>query len=222
MRILLVEDEVALAKSLKKALEKDGFAVDFVTDGETAERRIRLYQKEYDAIVLDWMLPKKDGIEVCKSIREAGIKNPILVLTARGDTDDKINALNAGADDYLVKPFSLEELKARIRALMRRPEQVLFPKLEAHGLVLDPITRKVKWHDKEVDLTVKEFSLLEYLLRHPNQVVSRNQILDHIWDFEFDSFSNVVDVHMKNLRKKINGHEDIIETVRGIGYRIKA
>jgi DNA-binding response OmpR family regulator len=222
MRILLVEDEIPLAKSLKKALEKEGFAVDFVSDGELAERRIRLYQKEYDAIVLDLMLPKRDGLEICRNIREAGIKNPVLVLTARGDTDDKVNALNAGADDYLVKPFSLEELVARIRAIMRRPEQVLFPKLEAQGLVLDPVTRRVKWHDREVDLTVKEFALLEYLLRHPNQVISRNQILDHIWDFEFDSFSNVVDVHMKNLRKKINGHEDIIETVRGIGYRIKA
>jgi DNA-binding response OmpR family regulator len=222
MRILLVEDEVVLAKSLKKALEKEGFAVDYVTDGEAAERRIRLYQKEYDAIILDLMLPKKDGLEICRDMREAGIKNPVLVLTARGDTDDKVNALNAGADDYLVKPFSLEELIARIRALLRRPEAVLFPKLEVRGLTLDPVSRKVKWHDREVDLTVKEFALLEYLLRHPNQVISRNQILDHIWDFEFDSFSNVVDVHMKNLRKKINGHEDIIETVRGIGYRIKA
>jgi len=222
MRILIVEDEEVLAQSLKKGLEKEGYAVDYVTDGETAQRRIELYSNEYDLIVLDLMLPKKDGMSICRDVRAQGIKNPILVLTARHETSDKINALDCGADDYLVKPFSLEELLARVRALLRRPNESLPTDLKIQDVTMNLATRKVYRGNKEIDLTVKEFALLEYLMRHPNQVLNRNQILDHIWGFDFDSFSNVVDVHMKNLRKKIeNRHGKLIETIRGVGYKIR-
>jgi DNA-binding response OmpR family regulator len=222
MRILIVEDEEKLAKSLKKALEKEGFAVDYVTDGSVAERRIEVCHKDYDLVILDWMLPKKDGVEVCRSVRAQKIKVPIILLTARFDVNDKVNALDAGADDYLVKPFSLDELIARIRALLRRPPQALPTELKVQDLTLNASTRKVTRGGKEIELTVKEFAILEYLMRHPNQVINRNQILDHLWGFDFDSFSNVVDVHIKNLRKKINKSQGkLLETVRGIGYRIK-
>ena len=223
MRVLIVEDEEKLAQSLKKGLEKEGYAVDYVMDGEAGQRRIEVSHKDYDAVVLDLMLPKKDGFEVAKAVRSADIKIPILVLTARDATDDKVQALDAGADDYLVKPFSIQELMARLRALLRRPEQALPIELTVRDLRLNTTTRKVYRQDEEIVLTLKEFGLLEYLMRHPNQVLTREQILDHLWDFAFDSFSNVVDVHMKNLRKKIDGQhsEKLLETIRGVGYRIK-
>lgn len=224
MKLLIVEDEEKLAKSLKKGLEKEGYAVDYVLDGETGQRRIELGRKDYDLIILDLMLPKKHGFEVAKAVREQNILTPILILTARDTTEDKIAALDGGADDYLIKPFSFEELLARIRALLRRPEQLLPLELKVKDLHLNTVTRKVLRSEKEIPLTLKEFGLLEYMMRHPNQVMSREQILDHLWDFAFDSFSNVVDVHVKNLRKKIdNGHhEKLLETIRGVGYRIKA
>lgn len=222
MRILIVEDEERLAKSLKKALEKEGFAADYVTNGETGLSRIEICHKDYDLVILDLMLPKKDGVEVCKEVRAKGIKIPILMLTARFDTNNKVTALNMGADDYLVKPFSFEELTARIRALLRRPPQSVPVELKVQDLVLNNSTHKVVSNNKEIKLTVKEFALLEYLMRHPNQVINRNQILDHLWGYDFDSFSNVVDVHIKNLRKKINNNRrKILETIRGIGYRIR-
>jgi len=223
MRILLVEDEVTLAKSLKHGLEKEGFTVDIMTDAEKAERRIQLYQKEYDLVIMDWMLPKKDGVEICKNVRAQGINLPILMLTAKFDVTDKVNALDTGADDYLVKPFSLQELVARIRALLRRPQQTLPTELKVRDLSLNTSTRKVLWGEEEIRLSVKEFSILEYLMRNQNQVVNRNQILDHLWGFDFNSFSNVVDVHIKNLRKKLNNSKrKILETERGVGYRIRA
>jgi DNA-binding response OmpR family regulator len=223
MRILVVEDEVKLAESLKTGLEKEGFAVDVLNDGESAQRRIEMNYKDYDLIVLDLMLPKRDGFEVCKNVRSIDIITPILILTARDAVDDKVHALDSGADDYLVKPFSFKELLARIRALLRRPEQTLPEELEIKDLTLNSTTRMVLRKGKEIPLTLKEFGLLEYLMRHPNQVMTREQILDHLWDFAFDSFSNVVDVHMKNLRKKIDGdnHDKLLETIRGVGYRIK-
>jgi len=222
MKILIVEDEERLAKLIKKALEKEGFAVDYVTDGEAAETRIEICHKDYDLVILDLMLPKKDGLEVCRSIRTKKINIPILVLTAKFDVDDKVKTLDAGADDYLVKPFSLEELVSRIRALLRRPPQTIPTVLKTQDLTLNNATRKVTRGNKEIKLTVKEFAILEYLMRNPNQVISRSQILDHLWGSDFDSFSNVIDVHVKNLRKKIsNGsRRRIIETIRGIGYRI--
>jgi len=175
-------------------------------------------------VILDLMLPKKDGITVLRSIREQNINIPVLVLTAKDKTDDIVLGLNKGADDYLVKPFSRREFFARIRALLRRPKKSLPKKLEVADLILNPATRTVFRSNKEIKLTLKEFNLLEYLMRHPNQIMSREQILFNLWDFYFDSFSNVVDVHIKNLRKKIDRgkKEKLIETIRGVGYRLKA
>lgn len=222
MKILIVEDEEKLAKSIKKGLEKEGHAADYVLDGESAETRIELYHKDYDLVILDLMLPKVDGLTVCRHIREKNITIPILVLTAKGELHDKISALDEGADDYLVKPFSFEELMARIRALLRRPTEALPVELKLKNLTLNTSTRKAYRNGKEMRLTLKEFNLLEYLMRHPSQALTREQILSNLWDFDFDSFSNVIDVHIKNLRKKIdhgNGQK-ILETIYGIGYRL--
>lgn len=223
MKILIVEDEEKLAKLLKKGLESKGYAADYVTDGETGQNRIELSHEDYDIVILDLMMPKKNGFEVCKYIREKKIAIPILILTARDSTDDKISALDCGADDYLLKPFSFKELLARIRAILRRPKNSLPLELKVNKITLNPTTRKVLCNGSEVKLTLKEFSLLEYLMRNPNQVLNREQILDNLWDFGFDSFSNVIDVHVKNLRKKLkeNGINNCLETIRGIGYRIK-
>lgn len=224
MRILIVEDDEKLAARLKKGLENKGFAVDLVTNGIKAVTRISLYHTTYEVIVLDLMLPDKDGFDVCTEVRGLGIKTPILVLTARQDTEDKVRALDSGADDYLVKPFSIEELTARIRALARRPENQLPVVLEVGPILLHVNTKKVYCNNKEVSLTLKEFSILEYMMRHPDQVLNREQIMDHIWGFDFNSFSNVVDVHIKNLRKKLTygKHKPIIETVWGFGYRLNS
>ena len=223
MRILIVEDEENLAISLKMGLEKNGYAADYITDGEVAMHRMELFRNNYDIIILDLMLPKVNGFEICTKARSLGITVPILVLTARDSVDDKIAALDAGADDYMVKPFSFEELLARVRAILRRPDDTLPNKLKIGDILLDPSTRKVFLKNRDVFMTLKEFSILEYLMRHPNQVLNREQILDHIWDFNFDSFSNVIDVHIKNIRKKINDGQNktTLETVRGVGYRLK-
>lgn len=223
MRILIVEDEEKLAAVLKHGFEQSGYTVDYVSDGETAERRIMMYQKEYDAIILDWMLPKREGLEVCANVRKRGVTAPIIMLTGRFDMADRVKALDAGADDYVVKPFSLEELLARVRAVLRRPTQVVATELKVGKLTLNQNTRKVFLDKKELRLTMKEFSLLEYLMRNPNKVIPRDQVMEHLWGFDFSSFSNVIDVHMKNLRKKINNKKNkIIETVRGVGYQIKS
>lgn len=223
MRILIVEDEKVLAETLKAGLERAGYTVDYVMDGELAERRITLYSKEYDLVILDWMLPSRDGLQICENIRKLKIKVPVLMLSARFDIKDKITALNAGADDYLAKPFSFDELEARIRALLRRPVPMVENILEVNGMKLDTLKHSVSVGKKDVRLTAKEFALLEYLMRNAGIVVSRDQILDHLWGFDFDSFTNVVDVHMKNLRTKLeNKGYSIIETIRGVGYRIKS
>lgn len=223
MKILIVEDNEKLAQMLKKGFESKGYAADFVTDGETGQSRIELCYADYDIAIMDLMMPKKNGMEVCEYIREKKIDIPILILTARDSTDDKISALDCGADDYMVKPFSFKELLARVRAIMRRPKGSLPAELKINGITLNPTTRKVTCGEKEIKLTLKEFGLLEYLMRHPNQVLNREQILDNLWDFGFDSFSNVVDVHIKNLRKKLeNGNNGkFLETIRGVGYKIK-
>jgi len=223
MRILVVEDQENLAKLIKDGLETDGFAVDYVLDGLAAQTRIELNHDDYDLIILDLMLPKKDGLEVCRAVRAQKITTPILMLTAKDGVDDIIKGLNVGADDYLIKPFSFEILVARIRAILRRPKISLPLELKARSICLDPAKKLVLKNNKEIKLTLKEYSLLEYLMRHPNQVINREQILSSVWDFAFDSFSNVVDVHITNLRKKLGDKGgQILETVRGMGYKINA
>ncbi|MFZ2189152.1 MAG: response regulator transcription factor [Candidatus Moraniibacteriota bacterium] len=223
MRILIVEDQESLAKMLKKGLEAEGFAVDYVLDGEKASNRIRAFRKDYDLIILDLMLPQKSGLEICQEMRQQKIATPVIMLTAQSEAEDIILGLNIGADDYLAKPFSFEVLLARIRAILRRPKNAITKELVAGKLTLDPQKRKVTADGKIINLTMKEFSLLEYLMRNPNVVLSREQILSNVWDFSYDSFANVVDVHITNIRKKIgekNGK--IIETIRSIGYRINS
>jgi len=221
MRILVVEDQENLAKLIKKGLELEGLAVDYVLDGEAGLNRILTHRGDYDLVILDWMLPKKNGDEVCREARGKNIEIPILMLTARDSAKDIASGLDAGADDYLPKPFSFEVLLARIRALMRRPKLTLPLELKAKDIVLNPATRKVMRGREEIELTLKEFGLLEYLMRSKNMTVTREQILSSVWDFAFDSFANVVDVHITNLRKKIGDKEaKIIETVRGVGYRM--
>jgi DNA-binding response OmpR family regulator len=197
--------------------------VDCLFDGASGQRRIEIHHEDYDLVILDIMLPEKDGIEVCRDIRSQNINLPILMLTARDSTEDKITGLDSGADDYIVKPFAFKELLARIRALLRRPTSAVPPELKAGDLVLDSSTRRVYRGGKEIPLTSKEFGLLEYLMLNAGQVLQRDQILSHLWDFDFDSFSNVVDVHIKNLRNKLDrGRQEVtIETVRGVGYRFK-
>lgn len=222
MKILIVEDDEKLAKGLKEGLEQEGFAADFVLDGEAGQKRIEAYHKDYDLVVLDLMLPEKDGLTVLKNIRGKNISIPVLILTAKDSADDITSGLNKGGDDYLTKPFSRKEFFARIRALLRRPKQSLPEEIKIKDLTLNTNTKKVFRGKKEIPLTLKEFNLLEYLMRHPNQAISREQLLSNIWDFNFDSFSNIVDVHIKNLRQKIDrGHkEKLLETIRGVGYRI--
>lgn len=222
MRILLIEDQPSIGKLVKDGLENEGFAVDWLEDGESAQLRIELNHEDYDLVLLDLMLPKRDGLTVCKNVREQNIKTPILMLTAKDSQDDIITGLNLGADDYLVKPFSFEVLLARIRAILRRPAAVLPSEMRAKDVKLDTSAKKAYRNGQEIKLTLKEFSLLEYLMRHPNQVLTRDQILGNVWDFAFDSFSNVVDVHITNLRKKINDHGSLVETVHGVGYRLNA
>lgn len=222
MRILIVEDEEKLAESVKTYLEKEGYAADIVLDGDTAERRIRVSRKDYDLVVLDLMLPKKSGYEVCKAIRAAKIDIPIIILTGKDSVEDKTALLDSGADDYLTKPFHLPELSSRIRALLRRPKEVLPVEIKVHDVTLNTTTRTVYRGGKLISLTLKEFNLLEYLMRNVNQVLSRDQLTSHVWDFAFDSFSNIVDVHIMNIRKKIGDPKGkIIETVRGVGYWIR-
>jgi DNA-binding response OmpR family regulator len=223
MRILIVEDEEKLAEGVKKGLELKGYTVDWLAEGEKARTRMMLYRDEYDLVLLDLMLPGVDGATICKDVREAGVTTPIIVLTARDETEMKVDLLNLGADDYIAKPFSFDELVARINAILRRPEQALPAVLAIRDITLDPAKHTVTKGGKEVALTLKEFSLLEFFMRHPNEAVKRETVLDHVWSFDFPAFSNVLDVHMKNLRKKLDDYEDadpLFETIRGIGYRL--
>jgi DNA-binding response OmpR family regulator len=222
MHILIVEDEEKLAKALKKGLELKGFAVDWLADSEKARTRILLYRNEYDLIILDLMLPGIDGATITESVRKDNVTTPIIILTARNETEHKVDLLNKGADDYIVKPFSFEELLARINSVMRRPTVAQPIVLKVGDLEMDTSTRTVKKEGSEIPLTLKEFSLLECFMRQPNEVLSREKLSDHVWDFNSLSWSNVLDVHMKNLRKKLNNEGDspLFETVRGVGYRL--
>lgn len=224
MKILIVEDDEKLAKMLKTAFKKEGISADYITDGELAQRRIELHSTDYNMIILDLMLPSKNGDEICKGIRERGISLPVLALTAKNSVDNKVSLLDMGADDYMVKPFLFKEVLARVRALSRRPEKYSPHKITVADLVLSLETRKVTRAGKEIKLTLTEFKILEYLAGRAGQVIPRDQILDNLWDFGFDSFSNVIDVHIKNLRKKIDSKRPnkLLETVRGVGYKIKS
>src|SRR3990167_4227489 len=208
MRILLVEDEQRLADSLKHGLEQSGYVVDHFAEGLPAVDRLSLYRNEYDIVILDLMLPDIDGHTICKTVRGLGVTLPILILTARGETEDKVLLLQSGADDYMVKPFAFSELLARLQALLRRPDETVPNVLSVGQFTLNTATHTIFRFEEKLPLTLKEFMLLEYFMRHPNQVIVRDDIIDHAWNFDFSSLSNTVDVHVKNLRKKIGTDEN--------------
>jgi DNA-binding response OmpR family regulator len=221
MRILLVEDEPAAAQVLAKGLREQSYAVDVATDGEAAVFQVGT--TDYDGVILDVMLPKRDGFSVCRAIRESGCAVPILMLTARDAVEARIEGLDCGADDYLVKPFDFGELLARMRALVRRGRQPLLPeRLTVGSLAIETRSRQVLIHDAPVLLTAKEYALLEYLARRACDVVSRADISEHVWDEHHDPLSNVVDVYVQRLRRKLDrsGSESLIRTRRGEGYQL--
>lgn len=224
MRILIVEDEIKLSNLIKATLKKEGYAVDVLGDGERAQRRIQVSGSDYDLVLLDLGLPGKGGLEVCRELRKANVSTPILVLTGDSSLQSKVTLLNAGADDYVIKPFEFEELLSRIRAITRRPKQALQTELKAADITLNTATQKVFMAGKEIKLTLREFRILEYFMRNPNTVLSREEITSNIWDFNYDSFSNVVDVFINKIRQKIDKGrpKTLIETVRGVGYRLNA
>ena len=221
MKILVVEDNKKLAANLKEGLEQDGFAVDCIHDGLEAEQCILINRKEYDAVILDLMLPSKDGMEVCLSWREQGVMIPVLMLTARDAIDDKVRGLNTGADDYLAKPFALEEVTARVRALLRRPAVTETITLRLGDIELNPVSHVVTKDGESIELTLKEYMVLEYLMRNQGKVVTRDTLYDHAWDFADISFSNTVNVHIKNLRQKLHDDGTHIQTIRGVGYKME-
>lgn len=221
MRILIVEDEHRIANTIKKGLEDEHYAVDVAYDGETG---LDLASgEEYDLIILDLLLPKIDGLTICKTLRKSNIHTPILVLTAKGQTSDKVATLDAGADDYLTKPFSFEELLARIRALSRRPQKSLDSNLTADNLTLNTKSFEVKRNDKIIQVSSKEFSLLEYLMRNKGRVVTKNEIIAHVWDYDSNILPNTVEVYIRNLRNKVDFpfKKNLIKTARGFGYKIE-
>jgi len=221
VRILIVEDDVKMAALLRRGLQEEGLAVDVAGRGEEALWMAEA--TEYDALVLDVMLPGIDGFETCRRLREGGVWTPVLMLTARDAVEDRVAGLDGGADDYLTKPFSFSELLARLRALVRRGSPERPSALKVGDLRLDPATRRVKRGEAEIELSPREFSLLETFMRHPGEVLSRFQLLERAWDFEYENRSNVIDVYMRYLREKIDrpfGVESL-ETVRGVGYRLR-
>lgn len=221
MRVLVIEDEPRLAGYIQKGLSEEAFTADVATDGESGLERAQT--TTYDLIILDLMLPGIDGMTVCGRLRAAGDNVPILVLSARGMVQDRVSALNAGADDYLTKPFEFSELSARIRAVLRRRQPTAFLPLIVADLSLDPVSRIVRRGNRRVDLTQKEYALLEYLLRHAGQAVTRTMIAEHVWNFHWDRLTNVIDVYINHLRKKIEvaGEPRLIHAIRGSGYVIR-
>ena len=217
MRILLVEDEHGIARAIKKGLEQENYAVDVAYDG--AGGYDLAISEEYDCVVLDVMLPEMNGFEIAQKLRSENIHVPILMLTARGELGDKVKGLEVGADDYLVKPFAFEELLARIRALIRRPNKVLKNQIVAGDITINSNSYEVKRAGKSINLSRKEYSLLEYLVRNVNVVLSKEKIISHVWDYDADILNNTVEVYIRNLRKKL-AKPDIIKTVRGFGYKL--
>lgn len=219
MKILIVEDEIKLNKALSTGLQNHGYAVESAFDGEEGEKMARI--NAYDLILLDVMMPKRDGVEVCTNLRKAGKKTPILMLTAKDAIEDRVNGLDAGADDYLIKPFAFEELLARVRTLFRRAPLTATDTFDLDDLHLDTRTQRVTINSKELELTLREYALLEYFLRNKDTVLTRGGLLEHVWDINYDSMSNVVDVHLKNLRKKLpKTYAKRIKTIWGKGYKL--
>ena len=220
MRVLIIEDERRLSSILKKGLVEDGFAVDQAFDGE--EGLFLAESETYDLIILDLTLPKIDGMQVCLQLRKKNIKTPVIMLTAKITMEDKIKGLDIGADDYMTKPFSFLELRSRIHALIRRSKAHASSQLSVAGLEVDPLKHSVRRAGKPIQLTPKELAVLEFLMHHKNEVVSRTMILEHVWDYNFDGISNIVDVFIATLRKKIDGghKQKLIHTIHGAGYKI--
>lgn len=221
MRVLVVEDEKKVASFLKKGLEEEYYAVDLAYDGEEALYMVEV--NDYDLVLLDIMLPKIDGMTVLRRIRENANLVPVLMLTAKDSVDSVVKGLDTGCDDYLTKPFAFSELLARIRALLRRDREARAPVLEVGDLRLSPLTHEVTRNDKKIDLTAKEYALLEYFMRNSNRILTRTMMSEHVWDYHFDTDTNVVDVYVNFLRKKIDRGFDLklIHTIRGVGYMIK-
>jgi DNA-binding response OmpR family regulator len=220
MRLLVVEDNQRLRNSIKLSLEESGYVLDTAADGVEGQELAEL--TPYDAIILDIMLPKRDGLEVCRNLRRQHLRTPILLLTARDAVEDRVKGLDSGADDYLVKPFSLDELRARLRALLRRDAPDKTGVLVAADLELDPATHSIQRAGIPIELTSKEFALLEYMLRNPNWLITREMAERHVWDYGGASGSNLVDVYIRRLRRKLDDPFEVklIETVRGFGYRL--
>ena len=222
MRILLVEDEVKVGSFIRRALEEESYAVDLCTEGEQAIELARTHP--YDTIILDIMLPGLSGFEILRQLRKEGVKTSVLILTARTGVDERVKGLDSGADDYLTKPFAIEELLARVRALLRRGSSDSASVLQVDNLVVNPVTREVSRGGQRIELTTKEYALLEYLMRNAGRVLTRPMIAEHVWNLDFDTFTNVIDVYVNYLRNKIDrGHaRRLIHTVRGSGYVLRA
>lgn len=222
MRILVVEDNEKLSSLVKEILIGESYAVDVVSNGLVGETAA--HQHPYDLIILDLMLPGKDGVTVCTDLRESGVLTPILMLTAKGEVDDRVLGLDAGADDYMTKPFVMNELLARVRALLRRPQQTtMVETLHCQDIEILPAQHKVMKKGKELALTLKEYAVLEYFLRNQNKVLTRDDIVSNCWDFAYDAESNIVDVYIKRLRAKLKDtHESYIKTIRSVGYTMEA
>ncbi|MBP1660590.1 MAG: two component transcriptional regulator [Candidatus Aminicenantes bacterium] len=221
MRVLVVEDSRRLAGIIKRGLIEEGYTVDNAYDGEEAEYLAE--STPFDLIILDIMLPKKDGLAVCRDLRAKNVNTPILVLTAKDSVEDKVAGLDTGADDYLVKPFAFSELLARLRALLRREVLPKTQKYQVGDLSLDPQSREVWRNGSPLELTAKEYAIIEYFMRRPNAVVTRTMLGESVWDYEFDGLSNIIDVYVRRLRQKIDreGQPSLIQTVRGAGYRLR-
>lgn len=221
MRVLVIEDDPGVASFLRKGLREASYSVDVAADGVDGEHLAK--SQSYDVILLDLMLPGKDGFQVLKEVRNAGIRTPVLCLTARDAVDDRIHGLDLGADDYLPKPFSFSELLARIRALFRRGRDIIATEIVVGDLTVDMLARRVTRAGRRLDLSAREYALLEYLGRHNGQVLTRTMILEHVWDLNQDPLTNVVDVHINRLRKKVDQGFDkkLINTIRGVGYVLR-